>query len=108
MLRITVWNEGIHERTDEEVRRIYPNGMGAQIAAYLQGRDGIGAVRVSELHHPEQGLSQRIVDETDVMTWWGHKAHREITDENLERVYRRVMDGMGLIVLHSGHHSRIY
>jgi len=107
-IRVTVWNEGIHERTDERVRAIYPEGMGTQIARYLATQPGIGAVRVCELHHPEQGLSPSILDATDVMTWWGHRAHKELTDENVERVHRRVLDGMGLIVLHSGHHSKIF
>lgn len=107
-IRVTVWNEGIHERTDERVRAIYPNGMGGQIAQYLEKQPGIASVRVSELHDPDQGLTGANLDATDVLTWWGHKAHRDVTDENVERVHRRVLDGMGLIVLHSGHHSKIF
>ena len=107
-IRVTVWNEGIHERTDKRVRAIYPNGMGGQIAQYLEKQPGIASVRVCELHHPDQGLSDAILDTTDVMTWWGHKAHGDIMDENIERVHRRVLDGMGLIALHSGHHSKIF
>ena len=107
-IRVTVWNEGIHERTDERVRAIYPDGMGAQIGRYLEKQPGIESVHVSELHHPGQGLSKDILDTTDVMTWWGHRAHQEVSDENAERVHNRVLDGMGLIVLHSGHHSKVF
>lgn len=107
-IRVTVWNEGIHERTDERVRAIYPDGMGTQIARYLEKQAGIGSVHVSELHHSEQGLPENVLEITDVMTWWGHKAHKDLTEENAERVHKRVLDGMGLIVLHSGHHSKVF
>lgn len=107
-IRVTVWNEGVHERKDAKVRAIYPNGMGGTIAAALEGQPGIGAVRVSQLDDPEQGLTDAILRETDVMTWWGHKAHNDVTDANVDRVQQRVLEGMGLIVLHSGHMSKIF
>ncbi len=107
-IRVTVWNEGIHDKEKEEVRKLYPNGMGTQIAGYLSGKDGIATVQVSELDHKEQGLPDAVLDSTDVMTWWGHTAHDKVSDENVARVHQRVLDGMGLIVLHSGHHSKIF
>lgn len=107
-IRVTVWNEGIHERTDERVRAIYPKGMGTQIALYLEQQPGIASVHVSELHHPDQGLPDSVLDATDVMTWWGHRAHKDVSDALVERMHRKVLDGMGLIVLHSGHHSKIF
>jgi trehalose utilization protein len=107
-IRVTIWNEGVHERTNEVVRSIYPSGMGAPIAEYLRKQTGIGPVLVSQLHDKGQGLPDTVLNATDVMTWWGHTAHGEVTDENVDRVHRRVLDGMGLIVLHSGHHSKIF
>lgn len=107
-IRVTVWNEGVHERTSEAVRSIYPNGMGAPIAEYLGKQSGIGPVTIGQLHDPEQGLPDEVLNATDVMTWWGHIAHGEVSEETVERVYRRVLEGMGLIVLHSGHHSKIF
>ena len=105
-IRVTVWNEGVHEKTSEEVRKVYPNGMGDPIATYLRKQEGIASVRVVELESEGQGLTDEILNETDVMTWWGHKAHSLVTDENAARVQQRVLDGMGLIVLHSGHMSK--
>lgn len=107
-IRVTVWNEGVHEKEVEEVRKLYPNGMGTQIAGYLSGKERIATVQVSELDHKEQGLPDAVLDSTDVMTWWGHTAHDKVSDENVGRVYQRVLDGMGLVVLHSGHHSKIF
>ena len=106
-VRVTVWNEFRHERSDEEVRAIYPDGIHAAIAAGLRDVDGL-EVRTATLDEPDQGLSAAVLAQTDVLTWWGHVAHDEVTDEVLDRVHARVLDGMGLIVLHSGHFSRIF
>lgn len=108
-IRVTVWNEGIHEKTEPHITSIYPEGMGRQIARYLEAQEGIASVHVSELDDPGQGLTDKILDATDVMTWWGHKAHDKVTDRNVARVHERVVaGGMGLIVLHSGHMSKIF
>lgn len=105
-IRVTVWNEGVHERQDEAVRKVYPKGLGDAIAKHLRKQEGIASVHLSELHHEGQGLTDKILKETDVMTWWGHMAHHEVTEENAEKVRCRVNEGMGLIVLHSGHLSK--
>jgi trehalose utilization protein len=107
-IRVTVWNEGVHEKTHEAVREVYPEGMGAQIAQYLEKQEGIASVHVSELDDEQQGLTDDLLENTDVMTWWGHVAHDRVLDENVDRVQRRVLDGMGLLVLHSGHMSKIF
>jgi trehalose utilization protein len=108
-IRVTVWNEGVHERTKEHVREIYPNGMGRVIADYLEKQEGIASVHVSQLHDRQQGLTDKILDNTDVMTWWGHGAHHLVTDKNVQRVYERIVDGgMGLVVLHSGHMAKVF
>lgn len=107
-IRVTVWNEGVHEKKNEAVRKVYPKGMGWQIAQYLEKQAGIASVHVSELDHKGQGLTDDILNSTDVMTWWGHVAHGQVTDENVDRVQTRVLEGMGLIVLHSGHMSKIF
>jgi trehalose utilization protein len=106
-IRVTVWNEYRHEREDEEIAAIYPDGIHGAIAAGLEGR-GDFAIRTATLDEPEQGLPQSVLDQTDVLTWWGHKAHPDVHDETVDRVHRRVLDGMGLVVLHSGHHSKIF
>jgi len=107
-IRVTVWNEGVHEKRDAPVKKIYPKGMGWVIAQALKKQPGIASVRVSELNDKDQGLSDKILKNTDVMTWWGHTAHAQVSDENVARVHQRVLDGMGLVVLHSGHHSKIF
>ena len=108
MIRITVWGENVHERTEEHVRAIYPDGMHAAIAAGLAARLGDAArVRTATLQEPEHGLTQDVLDDTDVLTWWGHIAHDEVDDAVVDRVQDAVLGGMGLLVLHSGHYSKV-
>jgi len=106
-IRVTVWNEFVHEKNDEAVREIYPAGMHQAIAGYLSQQEGL-SVRTATLDEPEQGLSEEVLAETDVLTWWGHVAHGEVYDETVDRVQARILEGMGLIVLHSGHYSKLF
>ncbi|MBK8032459.1 MAG: ThuA domain-containing protein [Anaerolineae bacterium] len=106
-MRITVWNEGRHEQKNEKVKAVYPTGIHSVIADGLR-EHGFTEVRTATLDEPEHGLTADVLAATDVLLWWGHMAHGDVKDEIVERVYQRVMDGMGLIVLHSGHHSKIF
>jgi trehalose utilization protein len=105
-IRVTVWNEYRHERSNKQVASIYPEGMHATIAAAL--REHGFTVRTATLDEPEHGLTTDVLDATDVLTWWGHGAHAEVNDAIVDRVHQRVLDGMGLIVLHSAHFSKIF
>jgi trehalose utilization protein len=106
MTRVTVWNEYRQERTDAAVRAVYPDGIHAVVAAGL--RDAGFDVRTATLDEPEHGLTEAVLAETDVLTWWGHVAHPEVEDEIVDRVHQRVLEGMGLIVLHAGHFSKVF
>jgi len=107
VIKVTVWNEGRHEKISEEVRRVYPDGIHGALAAFLGTEEDI-TVRTATLDDPDCGLPQEVVDDTDVMLWWGHMAHGDVPDEVVERVANAVHAGMGLIVLHSGHHSKVF
>ncbi len=108
-LRVTIWNEGVHEKTNPKVSALYPKGLGHQLAQYMEQVPGIASVRVAELDDPEHGLTDEVLENTDVMTWWGHTAHDRVDDAIVAKVQERVVQhGMGLIVLHSGHHSKIF
>lgn len=108
-LRVTVWGEGLHEQREPEVAKRYPQGMHGAIAEGIAEHLGEEArLRTATLAEPEHGLTEEVLAETDVLTWWGHLAHREVSDEVVTRVQRRVLAGMGLIVLHSAHWSKIF
>ncbi len=106
-INVTVWNEFIHEKENPQVAEIYPEGIHVTIAKYLQNQ-GFN-VRTATLNEPEHGLTENILNTTDVLIWWGHVAHDRVSDIVVDRVYRRVVfGGMGLIVLHSAHFSKIF
>lgn len=109
-LRVTVWNENRHENyPDSLTAKLYPTGMHGAIAAGLTSLLGSAVeVRTATLDEPEHGLTQSVVDSTDVLLWWGHEAHPEVVDAVVERIYDAVLGGMGIIVLHSGHYSKIF
>jgi trehalose utilization protein len=107
-VQVTVWNEFRHEqKADHEASKIYPKGIHAAIAAHLNGQPGIKA-RTATLDEPQHGLTDEVLDGTDVLVWWGHCAHKEVADEIVEKVHRRVLEGMGIILLHSAHFSKIF
>ena len=105
-IRVTIWNEFRHERDMPNVKELYPQGIHGTLAEAL-GKDGY-TTRTATLDEPEHGLTDEVLSTTDVMLWWGHAAHREVKDEIVAKVQKRVLDGMGLIVLHSGHFSKIF
>jgi len=108
-LRVTVWGENRHEQVEEHVAKIYPLGMHTTIAEGIAENLGEGCVvRTATLDEPEHGLTEEVLAGTDVLTWWGHAAHSEVSDEVVERVHRHVLSGLGLVVLHSGHWSKIF
>lgn len=106
-IRTIVWGENVHEQKDKIVQSIYPDGMHAAIAAALNEAEAISATTAT-LQEAEHGLTEKRLAETDVLVWWGHAAHGQVEDKIVERVQRRVWEGMGLIVLHSGHFSKIF
>lgn len=106
MVKVTVWNENIHEKEHQPVRDVYPEGIHGAIANFLTeaGFD----TKIATLDQPEHGLTDEVLENTDVLIWWAHIGHDKVEDEIVEKVYNRVHQGMGLIVLHSAHFSKIF
>jgi len=108
-VRALVWGENHHEQVDEYVREIYPEGMHEAIADGIRGHLGAQAdVSTATLQEDQHGLTEERLAVTDVLLWWGHKAHGQVDDAVVDRVHRHVLAGMGLIVLHSGHYSKVF
>ena len=109
-IHVTIWNEYLHERVEgeygERLRGFYPQGIHNALKEELAADDlEISAV---SLDMPEQGLPDDLLQKTDVLMWWGHMAHGKVADELVDKVQQRVLAGMGLIVLHSGHYAKIF
>lgn len=107
--RVLVWNENWHEQTQPEIAALYPAGIHGAIAGGLVELLGDEVeVGTATLDDAEHGLTEEVLARTDVLLWWGHMKHDEVSDEVVARVQRHVLGGMGLIVLHSGHYSKIF
>lgn len=105
MIRVTVWNEYLHEVNQQEVAAIYPDGIHGCIKAFLEENPEI-TVKTATLAMENHGLTEEILNETDVLIWWGHMAHDKVSDETAQLVQKHVLAGMGLVALHSAHHSK--
>src|SRR5262245_25089023 len=106
-IRVTIWNEFVHERENSHVAKIYPGGIHQTLATALRPNTEL-AVRTVTQQDEAQGLSSQVLDNTDVLVYWGHAAHDDIKNEAVDRIQKRVLEGMGFIPLHSAHWSKIF
>ena len=107
-MHVHIWAEDRPlPEAEETMRKLYPNGVEGQIAAFLRENPDM-TVTTSTLQDPDQGIDREILDKTDVLVYWSHKYWREVEDTNVDYLQKRVLEGMGLIVLHSAHASKIF
>lgn len=106
-ISVTVWNEYRHEKRNPNIAKVYPDGIHGAIASHLSNQPGL-KLRCATLDEPEHGLTDDVLNATDVLIWWGHGAHGEVSDAVVDKIQRRVLDGTGLIALHSSHYSKIF
>lgn len=104
--RVTIWTEACIQRERADMSSVYPGGMDAAIADGIADEGFI--LRTVGLDDSDHGLPPETLEATDVLVWWGHEAHEDVSEDLVDRVQRRVLSGMGLVVLHSGHHSKIF
>lgn len=105
MIKVTVWNEYVHEKTNPRCAQLYPKGIHGAIAEFLGKEEDI-TVRTATLDDQDCGLTEEVLADTDVLIWWGHAAHSKVPDEVAARVRDAVQRGMGFIPLHSSHASK--
>ena len=98
MINVTLWNE------DAGKNGAYPDGINEALAEIFTGQEF--KVVKANLEQPEQGLSDEILNNTDVLIWWGHRFHDKVDDALVDKVVSRVNDGMGFIALHSAHYAK--
>ena len=109
-MRVVVWDENLHEK-EERVHDIYPNGIANEIATGIKKELSFMndcEIKCSNCEMEDFGFTEEILDNTDVLVFWAHRSHDAFPDEIVERIYNRVMKGMGLIVLHSAHLSKVF
>ena len=106
-IRVLVWNEYVHEKTMPEVARVYPKGIHTVLAEFL-GKETDLEVKTATMEDPSFGLGDEVLNNTDVLVWWSHLAWEKVSDERAEKVYQRILDGMGFVALHSGCISKVF
>lgn len=107
MIRVTMWNEFMHEKNNPAAIAVYPDGIHSTIKRFLE-KDGDIAVTVATLDMDDHGLTDEVLDNTDVLVWWGHMMHDHVRDDIVAKVKRRILHGMGYIPLHSSHASKLF
>lgn len=101
-MNVTIFVEDDKANTQPEVLEVYKDGIAAELATIFKG----GKVRTVSSFEPECGLTQGVLDDTDVLLWWGHRFHGNVPDEVAKRVVNAVLSGMGFIAMHSAHYSK--
>ncbi|MCL2378945.1 MAG: ThuA domain-containing protein [Defluviitaleaceae bacterium] len=101
-INVTVWDE-----TEGPIGP-YPNGIYRAIADTLEESNEFGKIRIALQPQAEHGLTHDVLNNTDVLIWWAHNHHGQVEDEIVDRVWQRVLDGMGLVLLHSAHAAKIF
>lgn len=104
-IRVTIFNEFVHEKTEPSIMALYEGGIHSHLARVLAA-DDLDIHTVTLEQDEEHGLSEEALAQTDVLLWWGHIAHHKVSDIVVERVVKRVQEGMGFIPLHSAHASK--
>src|SRR6266702_2839230 len=100
-IRVTVWDE-----QQPQQKPAYENFLGNAIADYLNQQNGFKATSV-KLDSAEQGLPNDLLNETDVLIWWGHVRNKDVKDELAKKIVERIKSGkLGLVSLHSAHWSK--
>ena len=99
-VRVLAWSELT------EPKDVYPKGISGALADFLNTQEGITAATAC-LDDPDQGVSESTLAQTDVLIWFGHMRHRDVSDETVARVVRHVKErGMGFLPIHSSHFAR--
>ncbi len=112
MIKVTIFNEFLHEQEDERVKAVYPNGIHNQLKSFLESDDVVVRTVVEYDSErkviPDCGITDELLEDTDVLIWWGHAGHQHVPDEIVEKCYKHILNGMGAIFLHSAHHSKLF
>jgi trehalose utilization protein len=105
--KVVVWSEGT-ANVDEGSKKIYPQDINTAIAEGLKPLEAQGwEIVKASLNDPNQGLSDDLLNSTDVLIWWGHKKHGEVKDALVDKIDERVRAGkMGFIGTHSCHFAK--
>lgn len=107
-MNITIFNEGRDEKRKPEVLSVYPKGIGGVLKEIIEKLPSVQVLKVASLYEPECGLTEEILERTDVLVYWSHGGNDEFPDIVAERVRDFVLRGMGFVVLHSANGAKAF
>ncbi len=109
-MRVIVWSDDAAGKgLEARAASLHPDGIAATIATALREQLGTAAdVTTAGQHESDQGLPDSILAAADVLVWWAHEGHDQVSEDTVDRVQKQVLEGLGLLVLHSAHHSKIF
>jgi len=99
-VRVLVWDE-------QQVipKKVYPDFPGNFIADHLRKNEAL-TVTSAALSDPKQGLGSGALQKTDVLVYWDHRRHQDISVSKSQEIVDRIKEGkLALIALHSAHWS---
>lgn len=107
-MNVLVWyeNKPLPEHVEGE-HRLYPQGVHGALGALFAAQPDM-QVRTAVMQDEQQGLSDEALAWAEVLVYFSHKHWRELADDRVDAMQRRVLDGMGLVLLHSSHASKIF
>ena len=130
MIKVTIWNEFVQEQLceetlekfgfegmpedekkrnfarTEEIKKVHPHGIHQTLKELIEEDEEFKVCHIATLEMEECGLTETVLDDTDVLVWWSHVAQDKVPDEIARRVQEYVLRGMGIIFLHSAHMSK--
>jgi trehalose utilization protein len=105
-VRVLVWDEN----PPHADKKLYPEGIRGAVADALNA-SGNGQIQAITAHldEDEQGITASKLADADVLIWWGHARHAEVSDETAALVKTAVHEnGLGFLPLHSAHYSKTF
>jgi trehalose utilization protein len=101
-IHVLMWDE--RQPRQEEA---YDNWIGNEIVARLKASTKNMQFRSVALDDPDQGLSDENLAWADVVLWWGHARHSDVTWVHAKKVADLVQSGdINIAILHSAHWAR--
>jgi trehalose utilization protein len=101
-IHVLIWDEQQPRQAEA-----YENFLGNEIASQLKKSSEDFEIRSVSIKDSDQGLADGNLDWADVIIWWGHVRHSDVTEENTRKVVDHIESGeLDLIALHSAHWAR--
>ena len=97
-IRVLIWDE-----QQPKQKQAYDHYIGATLAKHLEKSNKFEIIS-THIDAPQHGIDVATLDATDVIIWWGHVRHSEISISETKPIIDRIKDGkLSFIALHSAH-----